>query len=1074
MRILLVDPDPTILDLVTRTLGREFRDLEVEQVRRRAEFEALLNGWRFDLVLTELNLGWAEGIYILRALRERMLQTPVILFSGTEYEERVIRQATYGFTDYLLKEQMRRLPFTVRRALERAELEQSLANALGALESLSPDTSEAALRERTEQALVQSEKRFVRFFHANPIPSIIATFPEGILQDINNAGQQTLGFTKAEMLNKRAVELDLWPNLEDRKLLVEELGKGNAPFTFETALRCKDGGVLDVIIAAELIEEGGKHYILSMFQDVTDRRRMERSLKFRAQFETLIARISTHFINLPIDSIDAEIQRAIAEIGQFWGVDFAALAIFTEDLKRADFPYYWNSEERGIAGFGVTTATYVETAGFPYLMSRLSGLAPVNIPSLEYLRAEAEREALNLSKLGIRSAILVPVAYGNVMLGALFLASLQKECFWGEESTSLLKTAAEIMASTLTRKRAEERLAESRRHYRLAVEAGRVAVWDWKMDEGQVLVDPFLKKILGYEEHEIDSNIDSWLQLLTPKDRKVAEALMRDLLQGSQDCLEAEARLFDRNGHARWFLVNGSIVNQNDGSRSMLGTLTDITDRKKAKLELDRFFKNAFDMLCVADTNGYFLRVNPAWERALGYTLEELTSRPYIEFVHPDDVAKTLQEADRLSRGMVTIFFENRYRAKDGSYRWLLWNATPAHDGLIYAVAHDITERKQAEAALKESEEQLRQAQKMEAIGQLAGGVAHDFNNIMTVIKGYCELALESMREDNLARSHVQEIERAADRAASLTRQLLAFSRKQVLQPIILSPNTVIEELKKMLRRLVREDIDLIITLDPELGRARVDRGQLEQVILNLVVNARDAMPDGGKLVIRTANVDVSERQDDGKYVMVAVSDNGVGMDELTRKRVFEPFFTTKEVGKGTGLGLSTVYGIVTQSGGFIELDTAPMEGTTFKVYLPRLEQPEDLEEEALRVDKISTGKTILLVEDDESVRLATRLCLETRGFKVLDASDGEKALEICRYFGDRIDLVITDLIMPRVSGTELVARIKQIYPEISVLYMSGYTGEVGGILDSVNLLHKPFSVDQLFYKLNQVLTTYQ
>lgn len=1070
MRILLVDSDIAILEPVTRILGKEFQDLEIEQVRRRADFEALLNEWSFDLVLTELNLGWAEGIYILRALRERMLQTPVILFSGAEYEERVIRQATYGFTDYLLKEQLRRLPFAVRKALERLELEQSLDNTLKKLADLSPDTAESVLRELTEQALVQSERRFASFFQANPIPSIISTFPDGVLQDINNAGQQVLGFTKAEMLDKQVVEMDIWPNLEDRKLLLEELGKGNTPFSFETTLKCKNGKLLDAIVSADLIEEGGKHYILSMFQDVTDRRRMERSLKFRAQFETLIAEISTRFINLSIDKIDKEIKEAVAEIGQFWGVDFVGLAIFTEDLKRADFPYYWNSEEHGIAGFGVTM-TCVETEGFPYLMARLNSLVPVNIPSLDSLRIEAEQEASRLSALGIKSAILVPVAHERIMLGALFLASLQKECFWGEESTSLLKIAAEIMASTLTRKRTEERLIESRRRYRLAVEAGKVAIWEWRMDTGEVLVDPLLKKTLGYREDEIDDRVDSWLQLLTPKDRRVAEELMNRLLQGVQTSLEAEARLFDRSGNARWFLVNGSVINQSSGLRSMLGTLTDITERKKAKLELDRFFKNTFDMLCVADMNGYFLRVNPAWERSLGYSAEELTCRPYIEFVHPDDVAKTLEEADKLSRGIVTVFFENRYIAKDGNYKWLLWNATPAHDGLIYAVAHDITERKQAEAALKEKEEQLRQMQKMEAIGQLAGGVAHDFNNIMTVIKGYCELALESIHEDTLTHGHLQEIERAVDRAASLTRQLLAFSRKQILQPIVLNPNAVIDEIKKMLCRLLREDIELVILLDPDLGRVCADRGQLEQVVLNLVVNARDAMPDGGRLVIRTANVDLPERQA-GKYVMIAVSDNGIGMDELTRNRIFEPFFTTKEVGKGTGLGLSTVYGIVTQSQGFIELDTAPMEGTTFRIYLPRLDQPADIEEEQeVFSHKGFANKTILLVEDDESVRLATRLCLEARGFKVLDASDGEKALEICKYFGDRIDLVITDLVMPRVNGSELVAKVKEIYPEMSVLYISGYEGgTLVSSVNSANLLYKPFSVDQLFYKLSKVL----
>lgn len=622
MKILIVDPDSTVQDLVINAISSEFRELTIEQVRRRVEFEATLGSWTYNLVLTELNLGWAEGIYVLKALRERMLQTPVILFSRAENEDRVIKQASYGFSDYVLKERIRRLPFAIKKALEHADLEKSLANTLEALANLSPSTSDRIWRERAEAALRQSEHRFASFFRANPIPSIIATFPDGVLQDINEAGQSVLGIDRASVLEGKLTDTNFWPTPEDRKLLVEELCKGNTPFHLETFLKCSDGRQLQVIVSAELVvEDDAKPYMLFMFQDVTERRRMEQSLNFRAQFETLVAEISTRFINVPTKAIDAEITKAIEEIGGFWGVDAAVLATFSEDLTKSYPRYYWSSEEHSRK---VTIPTTIETADFPLLMSKLHDAMPINIPDLKSFAQAAPDEAVHLQKLGIKSAIIVPIVYSKMLLGVLCLASLQKERFWGEESTSLLKTAADIIANALTRKHTEERLAESRRNYKMAVEAGKVAVWEWMMKDGLIKVDPFLKKTLGYGEDELGESIESWLQLLSSSDVNLAKILIAEILQGSRNSIDIEVRLCDRAGQPRWFLVNGSVVS-ND---KMLGTLTEITDRKRAKLELDKFFNSAFDMLCVADTRGYFLRVNPAWERALGYSAEELTSCP--------------------------------------------------------------------------------------------------------------------------------------------------------------------------------------------------------------------------------------------------------------------------------------------------------------------------------------------------------------------------------------------------------------------------------------------------------------
>jgi len=395
----------------------------------------------------------------------------------------------------------------------------------------------------------------------------------------------------------------------------------------------------------------------------------------------------------------------------------------------------------------------------------------------------------------------------------------------------------------------------------------------------------------------------------------------------------------------------------------------------------------------------------------------------------------------------------------------------------------DITERKKAEEALRKSEEQLRQAQKLESVGRLAGGVAHDFNNLLTTIIGYSELISMEQDLNDITKEGVQEIKNSAERAAALTQQLLAFSRKQVLQPQVIDLNRLITRLGKMLRRLVSEDIDLTTELDSKLGHIKADPGQVEQVIMNLVVNARDAMPEGGTLTIETQGLylDKSYHQQHlevtpGDYVLLAVSDTGQGMDKETQAQVFEPFFTTKEVGKGTGLGLSTVYGIVKQSGGFIWVYSEPEQGTTFKIYLPQLTGTKK-QQESLREKKDPMGGTekILLVEDEESLRKMTGKILKGYGYSVVEAKNGIEALEISSK-GDRlkIDLLMTDVIMPGMGGKELADKLAEEYPQFSVLYISGYTDNAiahHGVLDEgVSLLQKPFSSQSLAEKVREIL----
>jgi two-component system cell cycle sensor histidine kinase/response regulator CckA len=389
--------------------------------------------------------------------------------------------------------------------------------------------------------------------------------------------------------------------------------------------------------------------------------------------------------------------------------------------------------------------------------------------------------------------------------------------------------------------------------------------------------------------------------------------------------------------------------------------------------------------------------------------------------------------------------------------------------------AEDITERRVLER-------QLRMAQKMEAVGRLSGGIAHDFNNLLGVIIGYSQVVKKKLGKDNPLLSHVEEVEKAGQRAASLTKQLLAFSRQQVLTPAVLNLNAVVTEMGKMLPRLLGEDIEVTTALADDLGRVKADQGQIEQIIMNLAVNARDAMPEGGRLKIETANAELDKsftREHPGslvgRYVMLGVTDSGIGMSPETQAQIFEPFFTTKERGKGTGLGLATVYGVVKQSGGYIAVDSAPGKGASFKVYLPRTEEAAAQATSDVPVEQTSRGsETILLVEDAEPLRKLAQSFLEARGFRVLAAPNGEKALEVAVQNPEPIHLLLTDVVMPGMNGRVLAEELAPRQPGMKVIYMSGYTDSFiagHGVLNpGTHLIHKPFTEEALVAKVREVL----
>jgi len=594
-------------------------------------------------------------------------------------------------------------------------------------------------------------------------------------------------------------------------------------------------------------------------------------------------------------------------------------------------------------------------------------------------------------------------------------------------------------------------------------------------------------KILGYSPEELQES--SGFEQIHPEDReRVKEAAKEARQTGAGTILEYRFR--HKNGD--WMVLESvaSVIRNEKGEPEKLVIVNrDITERKKAQEALSRseasfrsLVEGAPHGIYRATVSGQFLEVNPALQKMLGYeSVQDLFKADLATqvFRHSADYER-MNELLAVSKVM-----------KDIELEWKRLNGEPivvrcsghhvdvkdGGPGYFEVFAEDVTEKRTLER-------QLRMAQKMEAIGRLSGGISHDFNNLLGVIIGYSGVLKKSLDKSQPTYEYATEIEKAGQRAASLTRQLLAFSRQQVLSPSVLSLNSLVTDMEKMLPRLLGEDINVSLSLDPELGNVKADQSQIEQVIMNLAVNARDAMPSGGKLHIQTANMEMDHAftrdrpgSKVGSYVMLAITDSGTGMSPETIAHIFEPFFTTKKVGEGTGLGLATVYGVVKQSNGYIWVDSAPDKGSSFQIYLPRHSDTEQVslaKPEVQSREKPQGSGMILLVEDADPLRKLAQAFLESNGFRVLSAPSGEAALEIAVRHPGNLDLLLTDVVMPGMNGRVLAEQLSMRQPGLKVLFMSGYTDSFiaghGVLQEGTNLLHKPFTEEILVSKVREVL----
>jgi two-component system cell cycle sensor histidine kinase/response regulator CckA len=673
----------------------------------------------------------------------------------------------------------------------------------------------------------------------------------------------------------------------------------------------------------------------------------------------------------------------------------------------------------------------------------------------------------------------IPISADKQQIFELLISSVEEAGRANEklnEAQRLLQEHARQLETRVQERTRELRAAEEK--YRSLVEqipATAYVVPLERSEAGPRYVSPQVEALLGYTPSEWTSFSDFRSDLVHPDDRDQVRATLERLLAGGGPVRE-EYRLRARDGRWVWVRDDACVVAR---SGAIQGVLFDMTERRQAEAALRQseekhrlLFERNLAGVYRSTLDGRILECNDAFARIFGYSSrDEILSGPAVQ-LHPTPQARAAFLESLEKEGFLLNYGAEGKRKDGGSLR-LLENASLVAN-VIEGTLLDVTGQTKLE-------EQLRQVQKMEAIGQLAGGVAHDFNNLLSVIFGSGEMVLRRMTADDARRSHIEQMLKAGEGAARLTRQLLAFSRQQVLEPTVLDVRAVVGETAKMLARVIREDIELVAVSDEDTGRVKADPGQLEQILMNLAVNARDAMPNGGRLTIEAKNADLDAAYAashspvrPGRYVLLAVSDTGSGMDKETQAHLFEPFFTTKEAGKGTGLGLATVYGIVKQSDGYIWVYSELGVGTTFKIYFPRVDDALQPTQEESLAPPARGSETVLLVEDETSLRDVLRDTLEENGYTVLVAGDGAAALQVADEHATPVHLMVTDVIMPGMTGREAAEEIARTRPQMKVLYVSGYTQEAiirhGDFGVGTAFLSKPFTSTALLRKCRELL----
>ncbi len=890
------------------------------------------------------------------------------------------------------------------------------------------EQSEKSLRNEIE-ALKETEERYARIFRQSKDAIFIHDL-SGIILDVNQEALRLFGYPYDEIIGMDITSLHPADELKISGKAVD-LVKKNEIVNIEIRFKKKNGDIFPAELFGGLYSFKGKKFVQGIVRDVSDRKRAEKEL--------------------------SESKRTLQNI-----YDTIPDAVISTD-----------------AAYNITSCNQSVYKVLGYEPAELIGQSYQMIAAEEMIRDPLQllREK-ELFKKGYLEQIEYIFKRKN---GEKFPASYSVVMNLDENDNfiGLVGTIRDITE----RKKAEIALRESEEKFRNLAEQSPNMIFISK--NGKIVyVNKRCEELMGYRKNEFYKDDFDFFILIADESKSIVRKSFADHSQG-KEVAPFEYLLNTKNNRKINAILTTKLIQYESGT-AILGIVTDITlwkQAEKALMESEEKYRKFFEDDLTGDyittTEGGLLSCNPAFAKIFGFDSVDDALKCNVKSLYPD--SKTREKLLRLLKKKGKLeYYEMELRDRKGQPVYIITNVTGQFDK-----GGNLTELKGYlfnNTKFKQLEEQFRQAQKMEAIGRLAGGIAHDFNNLLTIIRGYGELSLSDLNRNDPHYNRMVQIDKAAERAEKLTRQLLAFSRRQVLMPKIIDMNELLHDMENMINRIIGEDIELVTILNSKLGAIKADPGQIEQVIMNLVVNARDAMPQGGKLIIETRNEDVENTSakgfrdaDSGEYIMLAISDTGIGMDEKVKSRIFEPFYTTKEIGKGTGLGLATVYGIVKQSGGYIYVYSQVGRGSAFKIYLPAIsELPERMDEADANDSNLNGYETVLVVEDEIEVRKIVCQTLQSYGYAVLEANDGLEALQICGNPDNSIHLIISDIVMPKMSGQQLIGRLKSKFPEIKSLFMSGYTDGAmihQGLLGAnTHFLQKPFTPRILVKKVREVL----